>query len=173
MVAAQQVPDGVVRRGTLSFDGQATLGNFIGTTDAVRGAMTGGHDLTAVQGWVEATVATLATGNGKRDRDLRKSMEVERFPTMRFDLTQVMVTGGAGDSSAVTLRGTFTIHGVKRDVELNATVVQRDGAYRVRSGFPLNLKDYAIGGLSKMLGLLKMDEHIVVHVDVEFAPSSH
>jgi hypothetical protein len=40
----------------------------------------------------------------------------------------------------------------------------------VRSDFPLNLKDYRIGGLSKMLGMLKMSEEIEVHVDLTFAP---
>src|SRR2546426_4776292 len=33
---------------------------------------------------------------------------------------------------------------------------------RVRGDFPLNLKDYRIGGLSKMLGILKMHENIEV-----------
>ena len=37
--------------------------------------------------------------------------------------------------------------------------------------FPLVLTDYKIGGLSKLLGMLKMDEHIEVHVDVAFAPT--
>jgi hypothetical protein len=42
---------------------------------------------------------------------------------------------------------------------------------RVRSDFPLNLKDHRIGGLSKMLGVLKMHEHIEVHVDLVFVPA--
>ena len=37
-----------------------------------------------------------------------------------------------------------------------------------QSDFPLNLKDYRIGGLSKLLGVLKMYENIEVHVDVLF-----
>jgi hypothetical protein len=39
----------------------------------------------------------------------------------------------------------------------------------VRGATPLNLKDYKIGGLSKGLGLFKMHEEIVVHVDLVFA----
>ena len=78
-------------RGALSFDARATLGNFVGTTDFVRGAMTGGSDLRAVRGWVEASVATLVTGDRKRDKDLRKSMEVGRYPTMRFDVDRKSV----------------------------------------------------------------------------------
>ena len=46
------------------------------------------------------------------------------------------------------------------------------GKLLVRGDTPLNLKDYKIGGLSKLLGTLKMDEHIVVHVDLTFGPPS-
>jgi hypothetical protein len=42
----------------------------------------------------------------------------------------------------------------------------------VRGDTPLNLKDYKIEGLSKMMGMLKMYDKIVVHVDVRFAPST-
>ena len=34
----------------------------------------------------------------------------------------------------------------------------------------MNLKDYSIGGLSKFLGVLKMNPDIVVHVDLTFRP---
>lgn len=165
---AQGVVDGTLKQGVLSFDGRATMGDFVGTTSTVSGGMTGGVDLTAVRGWVEAPVNTLKTGNGRRDRDLNKSMESDKFPTMRFDLTQVTPGVSRGDSTAVTLGGTFTIHGVKRDVTLPATVVFHPGGLQLRSTFPLNLNDYEIGGLSKMLGLLKMHPDIVVHVDLLF-----
>jgi hypothetical protein len=39
---------------------------------------------------------------------------------------------------------------------------------RVRGTTPLNLKDYEIGGLTKMMGMLKMHEEIAVHVDLVF-----
>ena len=149
--------------------GDATLGDFVGTTDSVRGEMTGGPDLAAVRGWVEGVVAALRTGNGKRDTDLRKSMEVDTFPTMRFDLADVVPGATPGDSSTVTLRGRLSIHGVTRDVDIAARVWVAPDTIRVRGDFPLNLKDYRIGGLSKMLGILKMHENIEVHVDLVFA----
>jgi polyisoprenoid-binding protein YceI len=168
--AAGQVTirDGELREGVLSFDGRATMGDFVGTTTTMSGQMTGGADLTLVRGWVESPVNTLKTGNGRRDRDLNKSMESEKFPSLRFDLTGVAPGVSRGDSTAVTLTGSFTIHGVKRDVTLPATVVLQPGGIRLRSTFPMNLTDYQIGGLSKMLGLLKMHPDIVVHVDLLF-----
>ena len=62
------------------------------------------------------------------------------------------------------------LHGVTREVGLPATVRADGGGIRVRSDFPLNLKDYRIGGLTKLLGTLRMQEQIEVHVDLTFVP---
>jgi polyisoprenoid-binding protein YceI/CheY-like chemotaxis protein len=165
-----RVPAGRVTSGKLSFDGHGTPGDFVGTTTTVSGQMTGGDSLGAVRGWVEAPVKTLVTGNGRRDRDLNKSMESDKYPTMRFDLHSVTVGVGRPDSMPLTLRGSLSIHGVTRDVSLSGFVRREGENLRVRSDFPLVLTDYKIGGLSKLLGMLKMDEHIEVHADVTFAP---
>jgi polyisoprenoid-binding protein YceI len=159
-----------VLSGTLSFDGHATAGDFTGTTRSISGEVIGASDLTELRGWVEAPVRTLKTGNGKRDRDLNKSLESEKYPVLRFDLTRVARQGGSADSLAVLLYGTLQIHGVTRSVELPATVQFTGPTTRLRSDFPLNLKDYRIGGLSKLLGMLRMYEDIEVHVDLVFGP---
>jgi polyisoprenoid-binding protein YceI len=171
MVAAQatrSIPAGRLSSGTLSFDGHATVGDFVGTTTTVSGQLTGASDVTGVRGWVEAPVKTLKTGNGKRDKDLNKSMESDKFPVLRFELAQVTRAGGTADSFNVVLHGALVIHGVTRDVDLPGTVLLTGPTVRVRTDFPLNLKDYRIGGLSKMLGMLKMYEEIKVHADLVF-----
>ena len=162
------VPSGQVTSGTLSFDGRATAGDFVGTTTTVSGQLTGAPELTGVRGWVEAPVKTLKTGNGKRDKDLNKSMESDKYPVLRFELARVSPNGGTGDSAGVMLHGTLIIHGVSREVDLPATVQFSGSTARVRTDFPLNLKDYRIGGLSKLLGMLKMYEDIRVHGDIVF-----
>ncbi len=167
--AQQAVRDGSVAEGTLSFDGRATVGNFTGTTSTVTGRLTGGSDLAQARGWIEAPVESLKTGNGRRDRDLNKSMESDQFPVLRFDLAGVVPGVTRGDSTAVTLTGSFTIHGVVREVAVPATVIRLPGHLRLRTSFPMNLVDYQIGGLSKMLGLLKMYPDITVHVDLLFS----
>jgi polyisoprenoid-binding protein YceI len=166
------IPNGRLVSGTLSFDGKATAGDFTGTTNSVTGQLTGAADLSAVHGWVEAPVESLKTGDRKRDKDLNKSMESNRYPTLRFELSRIAPKQSAGDSVPVTLLGTLILHGVSRHVELPATIEFRGTTARVRSDFPLNLKDYRIGGLSKMLGLLKMHENIQVHVNLAFELAS-
>ncbi|MBA3258713.1 MAG: YceI family protein [Gemmatimonadales bacterium] len=164
------IPNARVTAGTLSFDGHATVGDFTGTTTEVSGELTGGGELPAVRGWVEAPVRSLETGNGKRDKDLNKSMESDKYPVIRFDLGGVTPESGAGDSASVMLAGRLSLHGVTRDVSFPAQVRMGGGGIRLRCDFPLNLKDYEIGGLSKMLGMLKMQEDIEVHVDLTFGP---
>ena len=163
-----RLPDGQVISGTLSFDGHATAGDFTGNTSDVTGHFSGAADLTGARGWVEALVKTLKTGNGKRDKDLNKSMESDKYPTIRFDLERVNRLGGSADSAVVNLHGELKIHGVTRQVDLPATVRLSRTDARVHSDFPLSLKDYRIGGLKKLFGMLKMYDGIEVHVDLVF-----
>lgn len=167
---AQQhpIPGGRLTSGTLSFDGHATAGDFTGTTTTISGQVTGAPDLAGVRGWVEAPVQTLKTGNGKRDRDLNKSMESAKYPTLRFDLSRITRRAGSGDSMDVVLHGRLRIHGVTREVELPGSLQFTGTDARVRTDFPLNLKDYHIGGLTKLLGMLRMYEDIQVHVNLLF-----
>ncbi len=165
---AGPIPSGRVTSGTLSFDGHATVGDFVGTTSTISGQITGGADITAVRGWVEAPVQTLTTGNTRRDKDLNKSMESDKYPTMRFELNGITPKAGGRDSLSATLHGVLVLHGVSRKVALPGTLRLGGSQARVQSDFPLDLKDYRIGGLSKMLGVLKMYEDIEVHVDLVF-----
>ena len=168
--APRLIPDGTVREGTLSFEGRATTGAFTGTTAAVRGEMSGGS-LAEVRGWLDAPVSALVTGNGHRDKDLNKSLQSDLYPTIRFDLTGVTLGAERGDTVDVVLKGRFNIHGVTREASMPAMVVAQPGAIRVRGNTPLNLKDYKIEGLSKLMGMLKMYDKILVHLDVTFAPA--
>ncbi len=164
------IPPMRLASGTLSFDGHATVGDFTGTTTTVTGEMTGGESLAAVRGWVESPVKTLDTGDRKRDKDLNKSMESNQHPTMRFELTGVTPEGTPADSAAVQLQGKLTLHGVTREVTLPGRVWKDGKALRLRSAFPLDLGDYEIRGLTKLLGMLRMQEGIEVRIDLTFAP---
>lgn len=168
-IAAQAVPSLPDVSGELAFDASATLGDFSGRTTMLSGRLVGATSLTGVSGWVEAPARSLITGNGKRDRDMYKSLDVEEHPTLRFELDAVAPGGVDGDSIPVTLRGRFTIHGVTKTHAVPGWVWLRDDAVRFRGRVPMNVKDYDIEGLSKMLGLLKMDEQIVVRIDVTFS----
>jgi polyisoprenoid-binding protein YceI len=157
-----------LQSGTLSFSAHATAGDFVGTTTAVSGMVSGG--VASPHGWVEAPVTTLVTHNERRDRDLRASLEAPTYPVIRFELTGATVNSGEGqgDAQSVTLHGTLAIHGVTREVSPPATIVLHGDTILVVSSFPLDVRDYKVGGLTKLLGILRMDPTIGVRVDLRF-----
>ena len=160
--------------GTLSFLGHATVGDFVGSTSQVSGELTG--DFSGARGWVEAPVATLDTHNERRDRDLRASMEVDRYPTMRFDLDSAVTVSSRQDASAtfdVLLHGRLAIHGVTRVVELPAAVSRRGDTLHVNTVFPLDVTDYRVGGLKKLFGILRMRRQIEVRADLRFVRATN
>jgi polyisoprenoid-binding protein YceI len=167
-LGAQATIDAPVTRGLLAFDAHATLGAFTGTTTTVTGAMTGAASLGGVRGWVAAPAASLTTNNGHRDHDMAGSLEPAKYPTLRFDLDSVATGGTASDSVEVTLHGRLTLHGQTRSVRIPGWAWITPAGARFRGAVPINVKDYGVGGLSKMLGLLKMDERILVRIDVTF-----
>jgi polyisoprenoid-binding protein YceI len=160
-------PDTDIRRATLSFDGKSTLGDFIGVTSAVRGHMSGGAAVSDVRGWVDAPVNTLKTGNDRRDRDLVKTMEAATFPTIRFELLDVVAEWERGDSAGVALKGNFVIHGVTREERVKGIVARSAEGIHLTASLPMNLHDYQINKLTRFL-LFKMNPDIVVHIDVTF-----
>jgi polyisoprenoid-binding protein YceI len=164
--AAQEAPPPTfasVVSGTLSFVGHATVGDFIGTTTSVTGELSG--DRANPRGWVESPVASLDTRNKRRDRDLRASLEADRFPMLRLDVAGA--TWRAERDTSI-LHGSFTIHGVTRPVDVPVLVSQTGDTMHVTSAFAIDLADYRVGGLTKAFGLLRMRSRIEVSVDLLF-----
>jgi len=168
-------PNAVLRSGTLSFTGHSTVGDFVGTTTAVSGGLTGNAELANAHGWVEAPITTLSTGNRLRDRDLRATMDVANYPTMRFELAGVTVESPAAPSDTVTgaLRGVLTIHGVTRDVAIPATLIAAGDTIDVSGAFPVDLADYKVGGLTRLFGTLRVQHKIDVRFRVRFEATPH
>jgi polyisoprenoid-binding protein YceI len=116
------------------------------------------------------------TQNDRRDRDLRASMEVDTYPTMRFDLDSAVIVSShedAHDVVDVLLHGRLAIHGVTRPVALPAAVSRRGDTLQVNAVFPLDVTDYRIGGLTKLFGVLRMRRQIEVRVDLRFVRATN
>lgn len=99
---------------------------------------------------VEATIdaASITTANAQRDAHLRSAdfFETDTYPTITFTSTGVRDVSG----STFTLVGTFTMHGVTQEVELQAEYLgdSRDAWGNARVAFEataaLNRKEYGL-----------------------------
>jgi polyisoprenoid-binding protein YceI len=152
--------------GTLSFDARATLGAFTGVVTTVRGAITGGPGIETVRGWVVFPVDSLSTDNGLRDRDMRKALDAEQHPEIRFTLREVRPSPIQGNSMVATLVGEFTIHGVTHPVTLPATLTWTAAGIEVSALLGMDVRDYGITRLARFLGAFKMQPDIVIRIDL-------
>jgi polyisoprenoid-binding protein YceI len=163
-----QIPAARVSSAELWFDAKATLGDFRGISKAARGEIAAAGTLRGVRGFVEMQAMSLSTDNGLRDRDMRKTLEVEKYPTIRYDLDSVDVRLETGDSAAVELVGRMTIHGVTRPLRIPAALSRQNGVLRIRGGCDVYLPAYGVTKLKRMLGMLSMNETIRMGFDVTF-----
>jgi polyisoprenoid-binding protein YceI len=124
---------------------------------------------------VELDVASLRTGISLRNQHLRDEMEVDRYPLVRFRLDRVDVPCCATEDTgarAVVLHGPLTIKAVTRPVQIPATVLQRGDTLRVRGKVPIRLTDFGIQPPSRLLGIARMRDELVLAFDVVLLPDA-
>src|SRR5690606_26461092 len=101
-------------------------------------------------------LTTLRTGIGKRDKDLRKTLETDDYPFAEFFGKLVTaVDPNSTDLQIVQVRGNFTIHGVTREIEVEGSVQITPVSLRVLAAWELNLEDYDI--VPPSLVIVKVD----------------
>lgn len=139
----------VPERSEVAFDATWPFGDFTGTTKDIKGEVRfDPEDLTKpVTAKVEVNPSTLNTGISGRDKDLRDSMEVERFPSIQFVSKEIR----AGSLSPldqveipVVISGLMTIHGVERPVEFSGKARLQEGLLHVEGATALKMTDYGI-----------------------------
>jgi len=170
-LSQRAVPDAALHAGTLSFHARTRFATLIGSTTNIIGALVGAQDHALARGWVEATVAMLATGRVRADRYVRRALDATRHASIQFALrgaTVVSVSLGNRDVTSVLLQGVMTIRGVSRRVELPATITRTASITRVTSRFNLYLPDYGITRLSALFGLLRVAPRVEVRVNLWF-----
>lgn len=114
-------------------------------------------------------LTTLKSGIGKRDKDMRKSLDTDEFPFAEFfgKLTGPFNPEQTGPQIAV-VRGTFTIHGVSRNVEIEGSLEKVPEGIRLRAEWKLNLEDHDI--VPPRLLIVRVDKIQEIRIDALLAP---
>lgn len=102
-------------------------------------------------------VNTLKTGNRKRDKDMRITLEAEEYPFAEF--FGKLVTGfdpTRSKEQVVRTAGNFTIHGKSSAVEISGTLTPTTDGLQLSASWHLNLADYEI--VPPSLLIIKVDE---------------
>ncbi|MDP3501071.1 MAG: YceI family protein [Myxococcales bacterium] len=105
----------------------------------------------------------LETGISLRDSHMReKYLEVDKFPEATLAVANDQVTWPEdGKSSEGQARGTFTVHGVSKDVSFKYKITNSGGTYAVEGEAAVNFKDHGVSVPSYMGITVKPDITIV------------
>jgi polyisoprenoid-binding protein YceI len=93
---------------------------------------------------------TISTGNGSRDKHLRKEeyFNVDKFPLLTFVSTKISESTIAGRFFVV---GNLTIKGVTKSVQFGFTATAIGDEYKFVGEFELNRRDFGVGGSSVIM----------------------
>ena len=162
-------------RSFVSFDATHQMGDFTGRAEGVTGEFqVDPADLRAggITGVARVRVASLRTGNESRDRDMRKVLDADRFPEIRFTIGAVdpsfnVVTAAA--DTLLTVKGGLWLRGVERSVTFLARARLRDDRIWVRGESRIRLTDFGIEPPSRLF--FKVGDQVTISFDLTLDPS--
>lgn len=109
---------------------------------------------------------TLETGIRRRDRDMRSSyLNTDQFPFAEF--TGEIVTGfdsALEREQPVRAKGTFTIHGVEREMEVEGTLQSSNNTLILKAGWVVRLEDHNIDRPRVLFYELAEEQRVNIHI---------
>lgn len=154
--------------GKAVFHSEVPLHTFSGTSEHLTGMI----DLQTKVVDFYLDLATLDTGIGKRDRDMRQTLETDKYPFAEFygSLTSEFDTSSTEEQNAV-VKGNFKIHGVEREIEVEGTLQLTDEGLLLKANWILLLKDYEIEPPSILF--VKVDQEQKIEIEALLKPQNN
>jgi polyisoprenoid-binding protein YceI len=132
----------IAKDGYVKFVSRAPFLEFTGESDKLAGLIN--LEEARVDFFVDLN--TMDTGIGKRNSDMRNTyLETNKYPFAEF--TGNLVTPFDPDkmqSQPATVEGTFSIHGVDREIKVNGTLEPHSNGIKLEADWIIRLEDYDI-----------------------------
>lgn len=133
----------------VGFYASASVHNFVGNTEAVRGKVVFDFDAPET-GTGEVVLASdeLRTGNSGRDKDMRqKALETAKYPEIKMTMTRFVPHGPRTEAGALegNIHGELELHGTKGKLAIPATVEKAAGGrLKVTGKVGIDMVDWGI-----------------------------
>lgn len=112
---------------------------------------------------------SLTSGNARMERLAYSSLEADKHPQIRFELTQVRnIT-----ASTVLAEGRLTIAGQTRPVTLRANYVVNGSSINFKGTYSIKFSQFEIDPPTALLGAVKTGDDLQLLFDVNFTNLDH
>lgn len=164
-----------VGKNQFTWTSDAPLEKIKGTAEGVSGSFTiDPKNVAGLRGTISAQVATMKTGSGTRDEHLRGAqwLDAARHPQISFTIASVSNVKVTGNKATATATGTFSMHGVTKQMSIPFTITWLDESattqkrapgdlVMVEASFSVALKDFKVAGSQGLIGS-KVGETIAI-----------
>jgi polyisoprenoid-binding protein YceI len=159
----------------VKFYGSSPFDKFTGTSTQVKGFIEGtinavteisSSDLKAE---VRVDVGSLDTNNDKRDKKMRETLDVEKYPFITFKLNQIRLIQKAESAgpSRYQVEGAMSIHGVKQTITADVESKVEANRITISGKMPLDITDYKIDRPKvPVIAFVKLDKNVTVEFNL-------
>lgn len=156
----------MTKTGHAEFHSEVPLHSFTGTSGHLVGLINLADS--TVDFYLDLT--TLKTGIGKRDKDMRSTLDTDTYPFAEF--YGKLVSGFNPQNNGpqkVTVQGEFKIHGVSRQIKIDGILQKTDKGLKVTASWILNIEDYDV----EPPGILfyRVDENQDIEIEALLTPT--
>jgi polyisoprenoid-binding protein YceI len=165
-----------VGKNQFTWNSDAPMEKIKGTAEGVSGSFTiDPKNLSSMRGTISASVATMKSGNATRDEHLKSGqwLDAAKHPQITFTISSVSGIRVTGNKASGTATGTFSMHGVSKQMSIPFTVTYLDESaatkkkapgdlVMVDATFNVSLKDFKVAGAQGLVGS-KVGETIAVN----------
>ncbi len=151
--------------GKVTFYSKVPLHNFEGNSENLVGLIN--LDNKTLDFYID--LETLDTGNGKRDKDMKLTLNTNEYPFAEF--TGKLITDFDNHSSEaqdVTVSGVFKIHGEEQKIEVDGSLQRMEQGLLMTANWILRLEDYKIEP-PKIL-FIKVDQEQEIQINALLKP---
>lgn len=111
-------------------------------------------------------VASLSSPKDGIDKNMHKALKAQEHPEITFRLRRLEPADGAFRAT-----GGLTIAGVEKEVTLDLQVERKGSGLLVKGATDLLMTDFGVTPPRAMLGMLKTNPKVRIHIDVQIASS--
>lgn len=112
---------------------------------------------------VKMPAESIKSGKKAMDKKAYKAMKTNKHKFVEFSLDNATKS-----SDTWTLKGTFSIAGKAKKVNIKAKEVSNSGAFTLKGSYAFKLTDYDIDPPTALMGSIKTGDEVEVSFDVSF-----
>lgn len=153
------------KKNEVKFISDAPIEDFEGVTEKIDGYLFNSDgELKGSEVYFEVDLNSVDTGIGLRNTHMRDNyLHTDKYPITHFT-GKIYNVKKSGNKYKVKAKGVMFIHGVKRDKDIEAELVEdKSGNFRIKSQFVIPISKYDIEVPSLMFQ--KIDENMDLRLD--------